>query len=123
MSLSYRVRNTIFVLLGVTGLVLKRQYSGPFTDVVLSYGGNLCASFAVYFLARLPRTLGKLSRAVNAVIALLVVESFEATNGFGVMTNTYDPFDYIANMLGVALAAAVDVFASHVSHSRDSASE
>ena len=121
MSLSYRARNTFFILLGVTGLVLKSQYSGPFSDVVLRYGGNLSASFAVYFNVRLLAALGRLNRVASAIIALLIVELFEATNGFGVMTNIYDPFDFVANALGVALAVAVDVFASHVSRRRDRA--
>jgi hypothetical protein len=119
MSLSYRARNVLFVLLGVAGLVLKGQYSGPFSDVVLSYGGNLSASFAVYFIVRLAGADVRLNRAASAIIALLVVELFEATNGFGVMTNTYDPFDFLANALAIGLAVAVDLFASHVSRSRE----
>lgn len=43
------------------------------------------------------------------------MELFEATNGFGVMTNTYDRFDFVANALGVALGVAVDVITSQVS--------
>lgn len=39
--------------------------------------------------------------------ALLATELFEATDGFGVMSNAYDPADYIANAAGVALAAVV----------------
>ena len=117
MGLSYRARNTFFVLLGVTALVLKSRYSGSFSDVVFSYGGNVTASFSVYFIVRLA-PLGRLNRAASVVIALLIVELFEATNGFGVMTNIYDSFDFVANVLGVALAVAVDVFASHVSRNR-----
>jgi hypothetical protein len=47
-------------------------------------------------------------KLVAAGFALAVVESFEAFDGFGVMTNTYDPSDYAANALGVALALIVD---------------
>ncbi|MBI5033278.1 MAG: hypothetical protein HZB51_22390 [Chloroflexi bacterium] len=53
-----------------------------------------------------------LNRVTIAVIALLVVEGFEFTNGFGIMTNVYDPFDYLANALGVALAYFVDVLSA-----------
>ena len=81
-----------------------------------SYGGNLSASFAVYFIVRLS-TAGRLNRAADAVIALLIVELFEATNGFGVMANVYDPLDFAANALAVALAVAFDLFASRVSRS------
>ena len=44
-----------------------------------------------------------------AVIALLVVELFELTDGFGIMTNVYDRFDLLANAAGVGLAYCVDV--------------
>jgi hypothetical protein len=43
---------------------------------------------------------------------LAIVEAFELTDGFGVMTNVYNPFDYLANALGVALACGVDLFLS-----------
>ncbi|CAG1013489.1 hypothetical protein ANRL4_04950 [Anaerolineae bacterium] len=57
---------------------------------------------------------GRLNRVTIAVIALLIVEVFEFTNGFGIMTNVYDPFDYLANALGVALAYFVDVVSARV---------
>jgi hypothetical protein len=56
--------------------------------------------------------------AFCAIIALLIVELFEATDGFGVMTNTYDRFDFLANALGVALGVAVDLTASRISLKR-----
>ena len=109
------VRNIFFVLFGIAALVLKRHYSGPFVEVVFSYGGNASASFAVYFVIRIFTsgwilTSGwRYGRLLTAGIALLVVELFEATNGFGVMTNVYDPVDYLANALGIALAYCVDL--------------
>ena len=115
------VRTVFFVLLGVAGLVLKRHYSGPHPDVVHDYGGNVAASFAVYFVMsnmRVPlhfalsglrlRLHPSYGRLLTAAAALLVVELFEVTNGFGVMTNVYDPMDLVANVGGVALALAVD---------------
>ena len=39
-----------------------------------------------------------------AGIALLIVELFEITDGFGIMTNVYDPYDYLANAVGFSLA-------------------
>jgi len=118
MRLSRRVRNLAFVLLGVVGLVLKGRYSGPFREVVLSYGGNLTASFAVYFIVRQVSTPRPLTWVPSAIIALLVVQLFELTNGFGVMTNVYDPLDLVANAIAVALAVAVDALASYVSRRR-----
>jgi len=65
-------------------------------------------SFAVFFLVSIASG-SRLNRVVIAVMALLVVEIFELADGFGIMANVYDPFDYLANALGVALAYSVDV--------------
>ena len=47
-------------------------------------------------------------RLLPAATALAVVESFEAFDGFGVMGNTYDPFDFLVNALGIGLAFWLD---------------
>jgi hypothetical protein len=107
-----KARNVLLVLLGVAALVIKRHYSGPFVEIVHSYGGNASASFAVYFVIRIVTLEWRYGRLLTASIALLVVELFEATNGFGVMTNVYDPADFVANALGVGLALVVDTLAS-----------
>jgi hypothetical protein len=39
---------------------------------------------------------------------LLAVTAFELADGFGLMSNVYDPIDLAANAAGVALAWAVD---------------
>ena len=101
-------RNVFFVLLGAAALVLKGHYSGPFAETVHSYGGNVSASFAVYFLVGFSTFGRKLGRFAAAGIALLIVELFEATNGFIVMTNVYDGVDFAANLVGVALGLAID---------------
>ena len=103
-----KARNVSFVLLGVAALVLKRHYSGPYVEIIHSYSGNVSASFAVYFVVRLLTSGWRYERLVTAGIALLVVELFEATNGFGVMTNVYDPVDFVANAVGVGLALVLD---------------
>jgi len=103
-----KARNVLCVLAGTAVLLLKRLYSGPGKEVVHSYGGNLSVSFAVYFvLLQLP-VPGVFRKPVAAGLALAAVESFEIFNGFGVMANTYDPLDLIANAVGVALAVVVD---------------
>lgn len=78
----------------------------------------MTASFAVFFIVRQVSTPRPLDWLPSAIIALLVVELFEVTDGFGVMTNVYDPFDLVANALAVALAVAVDLLASTVSRCR-----
>jgi hypothetical protein len=50
----------------------------------------------------------RLGAAGTALAALLAVEAFEITDGFGVMSNTYDPLDLLANALGVAAAWGLD---------------
>lgn len=107
-----KARNVFFVLLGVAALVLKRHYSGPFVEIVHSYGGNIAASFAVYFVVRILTSDWRYGSLVTAGMALLVVELFEAADGFGVMTNVYDPVDFAANAVGVALALVLDTLAA-----------
>src|SRR5512136_559950 len=113
-----KARNVFFVLVGIVGLVLKGHYSGPYREAVHSYGGNIAASFAVYYvvaLLPLPPRFGKL---LTAGLALAVVELFEASNGFGVMTNVYDPVDFGASAVGIALALAAGIVTSGIGPSR-----
>lgn len=106
-------RNILMVLAGVAGLLAKRWAAGFLGELAYSYLGNLTVSFAVYFLVSII-PLARMNRLTIAVIAIVAVESFELTNGFGIMTNVYDPFDYLANALGIALAFLVDVVSARV---------
>ena len=112
------VRYVILDLAGVLVLVLKRHYAGPGEDAFQCWAGNVAVSFAVYFLARMTTLQLGLGHVPAAAGALLVVELFEATDGFGVMANVYDPWDYVANALGVALALATDAATSAIAHRR-----
>ncbi len=107
-------RNVLFALLGVTALVLKGHYSGPFMEIVDCYAGNISASFAVYFIVGLLTLNWRFRKLVTAVIALLVVELFEVTNGFAVMSNVYDRADLVVNVVGVGLALSIDAIASGI---------
>jgi hypothetical protein len=95
------------VLVGVACLLLKRWFGGFLGDLALNYLGNVSASFAAYFVVSIGAR-PRLNRALIAGIALLAVELFELTDGFGIMSNVYDPYDYIANALGVGLDYGVD---------------
>ncbi len=106
-------RNVLMVVAGVAGLLIKGWFRDSMSELAYSYLGNLSVSFAVYFIASMALHT-RPNRLATAVIALFVVEGFELTNGFGIMTNVYDPFDYLANALGVALAYFVDVVSAHV---------
>lgn len=109
MTARQTVRNVCLILLGVAVLVLKRLYHGPLAQVVYSYGGNFAVSFAVYFLAAIAAARLGWGRLAIAASALLAVEAFEITNGFGVMSNVYDPVDLIANAVGIAVALTLDL--------------
>jgi hypothetical protein len=98
----------VFALLGVAGLILKSRYGGPLSAAVHDHGGNFAASFAVFFVAIIGVSATGLGPRAAAVLAFLAVELFEATDGFGVMSNVYDPGDYVANAAGVLLAVVVD---------------
>ncbi len=111
MAANLKARNVFLVLLGVAALVMKSHYSGPLADIVHNYGGNLAASFAVYFMIRIVVLNRKYERLLSASAAFLAVGLFEATDGFWVMTNVYDPVDFVANALGVGVAFMVDTVA------------
>ena len=100
----------LFVFSGAGALLLKHAYHGPMQELVLSYGGNFAASFAVYFLAAVGASGFGLGRLAAAGAALAAVEAFEITDGFfGAMSNTFDPFDLLANAVGIGAALAVDL--------------
>ena len=109
MTPSHRIRNLLFILLGVMVLLFKRSYTGPCAEIFYRHGSNFSVSFAVYFIAKLGFYSLPYPRLLSAVGALLAVELFELTNGFGVMSNVYDPWDYLANVLGIGLALGIDV--------------
>jgi hypothetical protein len=104
MNTHLRIRNIVMVLVGVAGLLSKSL-------------GNVAASFAVFFLVSLA-PVPKLHRVWIVVVALAIVEAFELTNGFGVMTNVYDPFDYLANSLGISLAFCADLALTSIMKTR-----
>lgn len=116
-----RAQDVLFVLLGVAGLVLKGQYSGPADELVQSYGGNVAASFAVYFLAKRATARSNLPRASAAALAFIVVQLFEVLDGFGLMTNVYDRLDLAANTAGIALAITLDFIVKRMTGGRSPA--
>ena len=103
------IRNVALAVLGAAVLVLKSAYQGPFEDALNAYAGNVAVSFALYFAAINATSRYGRPRLLAAALTLLAVELFEITNGFGVMENTYDPADFIANAAGVGLAVIVDL--------------
>jgi hypothetical protein len=105
----------VFVLLGVVGLLFKSLYSGPAEDLVHSYGGNVAASFAVYFLAKRVTLRSNSPRVSAAGLTFAGVQLFEISDGFGVMTNVYDRLDFAANAAGIMFAVIVDVVANGMS--------
>jgi len=109
-----KIRNVIFILLGVLLLLIKPHYNGPFLNIVKSYLGNFSISFAVYFIVQFNDYLWKSNKLITAIAALAVVNLFELTNGFGVMTNVYDKMDLLANLLGILFALSIDLMIKNV---------
>jgi hypothetical protein len=107
-----KTRNLFFVLLGVAVFLLKRSYAGPLQEAVHAYAGNVSVSFALYFnLSNLPLPV-RFKKLLVATLTFAAVESFEVFDGFGVMSNTYDPLDLVANAVGIALAFGLDTMVS-----------
>jgi hypothetical protein len=107
-SIKERIRNIVFIMIGVAVLVFKKQYSGPFESIVYAYAGNVAVSFAVYFNALNAPVKVRYKQLWAAGLALAAVELFEVFDGFGIMSNVYDTFDLVANGVGVILALVVD---------------
>jgi hypothetical protein len=103
------IRNVAMALLGAAVLVLVPAYGGPFADLIGAYAGNVAVSFALYFAALNASARFRWPRLLAASATLLAVELFEATDGFGVMANTFDLLDFVANAAGVGLAFVVDI--------------
>ena len=110
-NVAYQV---VMVLIGVVGLVTKRNMGGWFGDLAWSYWGNITASFSVFFVVGLVPHFRKPGRLGTAAIALVVVELFELTDGFGVMSNVYDTLDLVANAAGIGIALAADVLLTRI---------
>jgi len=108
LSNKQKVSNVLFILFGILVLLLKQIYNGPGLEIVKSYSGNLSISFAVYFLICFSSDYWKQNKLITALISLTIVELFEITNGFGIMTNTYDTIDLFVNLIGVILALVLD---------------
>jgi hypothetical protein len=108
MTASIRIRNVAMVLVGVAALLSKSWFRESIGSLAYAYLGNLSAYFAAFYVVAITAS-PRLHRIWIAAMALAVVEIFELTNGFGVMSNVYDPIDYLANSLGVALAFCVDL--------------
>jgi hypothetical protein len=103
-----RLLRVLFVLIGVLVLILGGQYSGPAETLVHSYGSNIAFSFAAYFLFQLTkwRIAERRSWAVGVIF---IGDSLqEIAQGLGFMTGVFDPWDFFANAVGIAIAFAVD---------------
>ena len=108
-----QIRDVLLILLGVAGLLSKRWLAESLGELIFSYLGNVTVSFAVYFWVSLAARQ-RLSRGALILFALLIVETFELIDGFGIMSNVYDRFDLLANALGVALAWCVDMVSGRI---------
>ncbi len=104
-----KLRSIFFIFIAIAALLFKKHYVGPEREIVISYLGNVSASFAVFFIVSINSSKWKDKNWITALLALLIVELFELTNGFGIMSNTFDPIDLIANLGGVLLALGLNL--------------
>lgn len=103
------LRNVLFILPAIALFLSKREYTGPFQELIHSYGGNVTVSFALYFVVlKLCLSSPRYGRVIAAAAVLVCVETFELFDGYGFMANTYDAFDLLANVLGAGLALSID---------------
>ena len=109
MTAREKIQNVIFILIGVMLMLLKKNYDGPYQEIINSYLGNLSISFSMYFLISLNHTIWKSKKIITFLVSLAIVELFEITDGFGIMSNVYDSYDLIANLIGISIALAFDI--------------
>ena len=74
-----RLFDISLILLGVLALVVRGRIN---IGLVQAYGGNIVASFSMFFLFKFPLIPAKFQAAIAAALALLVAALFEATNTF-----------------------------------------
>ena len=86
--------------------MLKHSYTGVGERIVHAYAGNFVVSFALYFACLGAAIRFPYPRPLAAVAVFALVTAFEVTNGFGVMTNVYDPFDIAAMSLSASITAS-----------------
>ena len=103
-----KLRNLLFILAAIGLFLLKQRYAGPFQPLVYSYAGNFLVSFALYFNFLFLQIPPRFQRAAAVLLTLACVETFEMFDGFGLMANTYDPFDLLANAFGVGCGYLLD---------------
>ncbi|RLD98920.1 MAG: hypothetical protein DRJ13_10355 [Bacteroidetes bacterium] len=87
--------------------------------MVNNHAANFSVSFAVYFIAQMGFDSVPRPKLLSVTGGLLAVELFELTNGFGVMENVYDPWDYLANALGIGLALGIDLLLDQIKSKKD----
>lgn len=107
-----KLRNLLFILAAIGLFLLKQRYAGPFQPLIYSYAGNFLVSFALYFNFLFLQIPPRFRRVAAALLTLACVESFEVFDGFGLMANTYDPLDLLANAIGVAVGCGCDIIIS-----------
>jgi len=76
MSNKEKLRNVLFILLGVAGLLLKQHYNEPYSGLGKSYLGNISVSFAIYFLVSVYAVRWKKEKFFSAAVTLIIVDLY-----------------------------------------------
>ncbi|MBK6766768.1 MAG: hypothetical protein IPG71_10755 [bacterium] len=109
-----RMLRTACVICGALLLAAGGRYHGPGEILVHSYVSNIAFSFAAYFLIFLARIRVIERRWRAAGVALSVAMISELLQGIRLLDGVFDPWDFAANGLGVALALVTDRFVERV---------
>jgi hypothetical protein len=104
-----KARNLIFVGIGIIGLLFSRHYSGPFENMISSFGANITFSFGAYFILKLSKLRLFNNKFINGGVIFLGVSLQEIAQGLHVCSGTYDPLDFLFNTIGISIAIFIDM--------------
>ena len=102
-------KSLVCIAIGVVGLLFCRHYSGPAAGILHSHGANVAFSFGAYFILRLFRLPLIERKSINAAYTLVGVSAQEVAQALNLYPGTFDPFDFLANAVGICGAWVVDM--------------
>lgn len=102
----------VYVIEGVALSVASKIYPGPYANFVHGYGHDVALPFMSYWWCRIVGDLSgadpKRSKIVSVAIPFLMCSAGEFAQYFKLYGGTFDPYDFLAYGLGIALALGID---------------
>ena len=108
MKQTNRVRNLVLIGISVVAILFVSLYSGTFSHFVQSYGANVSFGFGMYFLLQFFKIPGIERIPTNAVYTLVFTGAQELAQFVGLNPGVFDPWDFLANAVGIGFAVVVD---------------